>query len=330
MRTKVECQAKQRLMSKWDNRLFNHIAMWLYDNAPEVADTSKFSWYYTDPCGGVLDDLALTINSLHGESDLPWPNHKCVTFVPMDGMMYAVIHAKSVDIKDIAQRWGEESGDGMTVVMAGSAKGQNDRSAIEVFCSHAVMLQRPMTEEIAKHWQESPWRVNPIAGPLIRSLPCVASLCWYACFYPIEEDGSCPKKDKSTFDPLSASTLLMSLANQVAPCHYRVKTRMRGVFGTKPQRRHYAGREMISLISYERLHSMCAEVGERHVKPHDRRGHYVHRWKDAGIDRRTLPKSPIDRYRLYLAHNVERYYRNPTWVGPRHLEDQAFGYEIEK
>ena len=116
------------------------------------------------------------------------------------------------------------------------------------------------------------------------------------------------------------------------PCGYQVIASSRTGFGSSATRKTTAGEPVLCNVSYDRLRRLAEEAHAlegREVDPHFRRGHYRHMWKDAGLDRLTLPASAYERMKLVLERKVRRVYVRPAWVGKKEFSHDGWDWNIQ-
>lgn len=126
--------------------------------------------------------------------------------------------------------------------------------------------------------------------------------------------------------------MLLAFLNACVPCHYRVVANLGDGFGPPSMKRKTQGKSIICSIPYDRLHSASIDLGHNghEVDPHQRRGHFRHWWKAAGINRFALPDDPKERIKIAESFHVERSWIPPCWVGPRIITIDGITYKVDK
>ncbi len=127
-----------------------------------------------------------------------------------------------------------------------------------------------------------------------------------------------------------AADMLVALANLAVPCGYMVKSSFKRGFGpTGRIKRQTKEMTIFSMIKFNRLYRTFVGGNDSHeVEPHHRRGHIRHLWKEAGLNRFSLPNDPVARIKLVHDHRVRRVVIPPTWIGEKRYETDDCDFEI--
>lgn len=127
----------------------------------------------------------------------------------------------------------------------------------------------------------------------------------------------------------SLTSALQLLASFMMPCGYRVQAKFnRDFHGKSAQMKDWS---VYRAVTPNRVYAEAKEArGDRDVqmRPHQVRGHVRRHWAEAGINRKRLPESVVERIRLQREKNVRTTYIAPYWTGPATIDCGPVRYEI--
>lgn len=318
----------QRWLNPESHRAFKEMCIAIHRGSnPSIVSRP---WYCSVlPTG--CDDWVPVIRDLHTVAVPPWPSDDAVMITELPGvvsMFYGFSHTSDHEfwpqVPSGLRIMPGDCGEGVHsgLVLQGMVENGNVVITERMFGLKRIIVSRSKIEEMIAGVDG----VGPLVD-VIASTYTVGEPGWFA-FKRGLKDGLPDSKWRASFHFATAWNMLIGLANTIAPCHYKVGVTMRGTFGTKGCRKAFAGKRITAYIPYERLYGMAGSNPAYKVSPHRVRQHYKNQWKAAGIDRFQLPDDPAERVAIATANKVKKVLCPAHWTGPRFLEDQDFGYEI--
>lgn len=328
------------MIDKRTQRFIKEGLLAIYHQYPEAIE---YTVYYLPFEHHTFKEIGLSIRSMHGIPEIPWPEEDCIictedhvsTLLEHDVQLFIMmLHTKKYKDRVNAVPKAEDCGiiepieffNVLLMTPAGKPiisisrkqvtlvhrEGTFDCSVTEEYLTNKAE-QFPYATDVQREKLKSYWKA--VNAPSFEGI-------WIA------KEMGLPNQDQMGL----ASDVLGYLANIVVPCHYFVKSEFEEGFGTKAQRRVTRGKPIFSIISYDRLHRTFLKDDDDYqggtVEPHFRRGHVRHHWKKAGLNRHALPISPLERMKLVYKHHVERSYVPPTWIGENVFSIDGVTHEI--
>ncbi len=330
------------MIDKPTQRFIKEGLLAIYRAYPEAME---YAVYYLPFEHHTFKEIGLSIRSMHGIPEIPWPEEDCIictedhisTLLEHDIKLFIMmLHTKKYKDRMNCIPKAEDCGviepiEFFNVALVTPA----GKPFINITRKHLTLVHRegtfhcPMTEEyLANKAEQLPYATDAQKEKLKNYWKAINAPTFEGIW--VAKDMGLPNQDQMGL----ASDVLGFLANIVVPCHYFVKSQFEEGFGTKAQRRVTRGKPIFSVISYDRLHRTFLQNDDDDdyqgdtVEPHFRRGHVRHHWKKAGLNRQYLPISPIDRMKLVYKRHVERSYIPPTWIGEKVFSIDGVTHEI--
>lgn len=338
------------MFTKPEQRLIKEMLIQIYRNMPE---TLHYSVYFV-PLGlsnsyRDMREMANLVNGMQSLEQIPWPDENCIIIsqdifsrlIDIDTPhLIAIIRSKKIFDRYALFPKSENRGTTEALMLvAGYLVNNNFRTYHKQICLTHITngkdkwvpntfensLRRHLGE-IIKAIESAGYSIPPDTVKKLED--------WmrFTNPYGLDEFWEClaVSESKTTPEMGLVADIFACLANIVVPCHYFVRSKFTEGFGTSSIRRITRDKPILTIINFDRLYHLCKQHGydEVEIKPHFRRGHIRHFWKEAGIDRFCLPPQAIDRIRLVAQHNVRRTYIPPTWVGKTHFDVDNISHDI--